>query len=102
MLAKLLKAKQRYSVEGESNEERETRFGKVVQENRAEWKQNIAKACSKIALLTRTSAPLVESVLQTVRGPCCRSRSGVGVNAPDAKRGNGALLYSSSSYSSSP
>ena len=50
MLAELLKAKQRYRVEGKSYEERETRFGKVVQENRAEWKQKIAKGCASVAL----------------------------------------------------
>lgn len=49
-LQPLPSGKKRFVQEGGSYEEREQRFGKVVQENRAEWKQKIAKACSKIAV----------------------------------------------------
>jgi len=42
--------KKRFVVEGASLDDQEHRFGQVVMENRAEWKQTIAKGCSRIAL----------------------------------------------------
>lgn len=42
--------KKRYIVEGASLDEQQDRFGEVVEEDRAKWKQAIARACSKIAL----------------------------------------------------
>ena len=49
-LAGLPSGKKRYIVEGASLDEQQDRFGEVVQEDRAKWKQKIAHACSKIAL----------------------------------------------------
>jgi hypothetical protein len=49
-LAGLPGGKKRYIVEGASLDEQQDRFGEVVQEERAKWKQKIATACSKIAL----------------------------------------------------
>ena len=42
--------KKRYIVEGASLDEQEHRFGEVVQENNAQWKQAIARACASIAM----------------------------------------------------
>jgi len=42
--------KKRYIVGGKDLDEQEHRFGEVVQENHAEWKQAIARACSSIAM----------------------------------------------------
>jgi hypothetical protein len=42
--------KKRYIVEGASLDQQQDRFGEVVQEDRAKWKQKIATACSKIAV----------------------------------------------------
>jgi hypothetical protein len=53
VLAGLPKGKQRFVVEAASFDELENRFGKVVMENRAEWKQKIAKNCAHI--VTRAS-----------------------------------------------
>jgi hypothetical protein len=50
VLEGLPNGKKRYVLQGETFEERERRFGEVVQENRAEWKQNIARACASVAL----------------------------------------------------
>ena len=49
-LAGLPGGKKRYVVEGASLDEQQDRFGEVVQEDRAKWKQKIAAACSKIAV----------------------------------------------------
>lgn len=49
-LSGLPNGKKRYIVEGASLDEQEDRFGEVVQEDRAKWKQKIATACSKIAV----------------------------------------------------
>jgi hypothetical protein len=50
VLVGLPAGRKRFVVEGANFDEQERRFGTVVMENRAEWKQNIAKACSKIAM----------------------------------------------------
>lgn len=50
VLAKLPNGKKRYVMQGANFEDREHRFGEVVQENHAEWKQKIARGCSSIAL----------------------------------------------------
>jgi hypothetical protein len=49
-LAGLPGGKKRYITEGASLDEQQDRFGEVVQEDRAKWKQKIATACSKIAV----------------------------------------------------
>ena len=49
-LAGLPGGKKRYIVEGASLDEQQDRFGEVVQEDRAKWKQKVATACSKIAI----------------------------------------------------
>lgn len=49
-LADMPNGKKRYVLEGTDYEDREHRFGKVVLENRAEWKQKIARGCSSIAV----------------------------------------------------
>ncbi len=43
----------RFIVQGQSLSEQESRFGKAVQENHAEWKQKIAGACASVALAGR-------------------------------------------------
>lgn len=45
----------RYILEGSDFEDREHRFGKIVQENHAEWKQKIASACAEIAMEEESS-----------------------------------------------
>jgi hypothetical protein len=50
VLAGLPNGKKRYIVEAASFDELEDRFGDVVMENRAEWKQKIAKGCSHIVV----------------------------------------------------
>ena len=50
VLVKLPGGKKRFVVEGATFDEQESRFGKVVKENRAEWEQKIASACGKIAM----------------------------------------------------
>ena len=50
VLTKLPNGKKRFVVEGATFDEQESRFGKVVKENRAEWEQKIASACGKIAM----------------------------------------------------
>lgn len=42
--------KKRFIVEGASLDEQEDRFGKTVDENRAEWRKKIAGACAEIAM----------------------------------------------------
>ena len=49
-LAGLPGGKKRFIVEGASLDEQEDRFGQVVQEDRAKWKQHIARSCSRIAI----------------------------------------------------
>jgi hypothetical protein len=49
-LAGLPGGKKRYIAEGATLDEQQDRFGEVVQEDRAKWKQKIATACSKIAV----------------------------------------------------
>lgn len=50
VLAGLPNGKKRFVVEGASYDEQESRFGKVVKENRAEWEQKIAKGCGQIVM----------------------------------------------------
>ena len=49
-LAGLPGGRKRYITEGASLDEQTDRFGEVVQEDRAKWKQHIARSCSKIAI----------------------------------------------------
>lgn len=49
-LGALPSGKQRYIVEGANFDEQEDRFGEVVDENHAKWRQTIAKACGHIAV----------------------------------------------------
>jgi hypothetical protein len=42
--------KKRYIVEGKNLDEQEDRFGQVVDEDNAKWRQNIARACASIAM----------------------------------------------------
>ena len=55
-LAGLPAGKKRYISEGANFAEQQHRFGEVVQENRAQWKQKIASACGKIALSKTTGS----------------------------------------------
>ena len=55
-LAGLPAGKKRYISEGANFGEQQHRFGEVVQENRAQWKQKIASACGKIALSKTTGS----------------------------------------------
>jgi hypothetical protein len=50
VLAGLPNGKKRFVVEAASFDELEQRFGKVVMENRAEWKQKIAAGCAHIVI----------------------------------------------------
>jgi hypothetical protein len=50
VLAGLPNGKKKFVVEGANFDEQESRFGKVVKENRAEWEQKIAKGCGQIAM----------------------------------------------------
>lgn len=50
VLSKLPNGKKRFVTEAVSYHEMENRFGKVVMENRAEWKQRIAKGCAHIVV----------------------------------------------------
>jgi hypothetical protein len=50
VLAQLPNGKKRFVVEAASYDEMENRFGKVVMENRAEWKQRIAQSCASIVV----------------------------------------------------
>ena len=50
VLASLPNGKKRFVTEAASYDELEDRFGKVVMENRAEWKQRIAKGCAHIVV----------------------------------------------------
>ena len=50
VLAGLPAGKKRYVAEAVSFDQMQDRFGEVVMENRAEWKQKIAKSCASIAM----------------------------------------------------
>ena len=50
VLAGLPNGKKRFVIEAASYDEMEDRFGKVVMENRAEWKQRIAQGCAHIVV----------------------------------------------------
>ena len=50
VLAALPAGKKRYVTEASSLDEMQDRFGEVVMENRAEWKQKITKSCASIAM----------------------------------------------------
>ena len=50
VLAQLPNGKKRFVIEASDLGEREDRFGSVVMENRAEWKQKIAGACAHLAI----------------------------------------------------
>jgi len=53
-LAGLPGGKKKYIAEGASLDEQEHRFGEVVMEDRAKWKQKIASVCGKIAMSKTT------------------------------------------------
>jgi hypothetical protein len=50
VLAQLPNGRKRYVIEAASYDELEDRFGQVVMENHAEWKQKIARGCAHIVL----------------------------------------------------
>jgi hypothetical protein len=50
VLAGLPAGKKRFVAEAASFDEMQDRFGKVVMENQAEWKQKIARKCASIAM----------------------------------------------------
>ena len=50
VLTELPNGKKRYVIEAASFDEMQDRFGEVVMENRAEWKQRIARSCSHIVV----------------------------------------------------
>ena len=50
VLAELPNGKKRFVTEAANSAELEDRFGSVVMENRAEWKQRIARGCAHIAV----------------------------------------------------
>jgi hypothetical protein len=50
VLAGLPNGKKRFVVEAASFDEQQDRFGAVVMENRAEWKQKIARGCAHIVV----------------------------------------------------
>jgi hypothetical protein len=50
VLAGLPNGSKRYVIQAASFDELEDRFGKVVMENRAEWKQKIARSCAHIVV----------------------------------------------------
>jgi hypothetical protein len=50
VLTDLPNGKKRYVVEAASFDELEQRFGKVVMENHAEWKQKIAQGCAHVVI----------------------------------------------------
>jgi hypothetical protein len=49
-LEPLPRGKKRFIVEGANFEQQEHRFGQVVDEDNAKWRQNIARACAEIAV----------------------------------------------------
>jgi hypothetical protein len=50
VLADLPNGQKRYVVQAASLDELEDRFGRVVMENQAEWKQKIARGCAHIVV----------------------------------------------------
>jgi len=50
VLAELPNGRKRYVIQAASFDELEFRFGKVVMENQAEWKQKIARGCAHIVV----------------------------------------------------
>lgn len=50
VLAELPNGKKQYVAAAASYDEMEDRFGSVVMENRAEWKQRIARGCAHIVV----------------------------------------------------
>jgi hypothetical protein len=50
VLAELPNGRKRFVTEATSYDELEDRFGTVVMENHAEWKQRIARGCAHIAV----------------------------------------------------
>jgi len=50
VLAELPNGKKKFVVAATSYDEMEHRFGSVVMENRAEWKQRIARGCAHIVV----------------------------------------------------
>ena len=50
VLTAMPNGKKRYVLAATSFDEMESRFGKVVMENRAEWKQKIARGCAHIVV----------------------------------------------------
>jgi hypothetical protein len=50
VLAELPNGKKRFVLEAANFDELEDRFGVVVMENRAEWKQKIARSCAHIVV----------------------------------------------------
>lgn len=54
-LAKMPEARKRYVTEAADYSQMEDRFGEVVMENRAEWKQKIARRCAGIATRRESS-----------------------------------------------
>jgi hypothetical protein len=55
VLTDLPAGQKRHVLEGSDFEDREHRFGKIVQENHAEWKKKIASACAEIAMEEESS-----------------------------------------------
>jgi len=50
VLADMPNGRKRYVIQAANFDELEQRFGKVVMENRAEWKQKIARGCAHIVV----------------------------------------------------
>jgi hypothetical protein len=50
VLAELPNGKKKFVVAATTYEDMEHRFGSVVMENRAEWKQRIARGCAHIVV----------------------------------------------------
>ncbi len=50
VLAELPNGRKRYVIQAANFDELEYRFGKVVMENHAEWKQKIARGCAHIVV----------------------------------------------------
>lgn len=50
VLADLPNGKKRFVIQAANFDELEDRFGKVVMENQAEWKQKIARGCAHIVV----------------------------------------------------
>jgi hypothetical protein len=50
VLSEMPNGMKRFVLEASSYDDMESRFGKVVMENRAEWKQKIAQGCAHIVV----------------------------------------------------